>query len=360
MKRYKKVVLILVCLALLMLSACAKRETVTVLREWDAPDGASDAANGGAQDVLIGMVTDVGGINDASFNQSAWEGLQELSSATGCTVDYIDSEQTGDFATNFETLAENGYQLIWGIGYSCADAMVAVAEKYPDVHFAVIDNAFEDTPSNVTGVTFHAEQPSFLVGYIAASVSETGKIGFVGGISSELIDAFQYGYQAGAAYADRENGKTTEVSVSYAGSWGEPEIGQKLANEMYNQGCDIIYHAAGGTGVGVINAAKLRDKYAIGVDRDQAYLAPKNVLTSGLKKVNAAIFQVSRDFIEGREIGGQTFSFGLAEGAVGIPDDHSNYSDAVYDAALRTADDIIAGKITVPATKAEFDKFISK
>ena len=360
MKRYKRVVLVLVCFALLTLSACAKRETVTVLREWDAPDGASVAANGGAQDIRIGMVTDVGGINDASFNQSAWEGLQELASAAGCTVDYIDSEESGDFATNFETLAEDGYQLIWGIGYSCADAMLAAAEKYPDVHFAVIDNAFEATPANVTGVTFHAEQPSFLVGYIAASVSESGKIGFVGGVSSELIDAFQYGYQAGAAYADRESGKTTEVLVSYAGSWGEPNTGLRLANEMYNQGCDIIYHAAGGTGVGVINAAKARGRYAIGVDRDQAYLAPNNVLTSALKKVNAAIFQVSRDFIEGREIGGQTFTFGLAEGAVGIPDGHSNYSDAVYDAVLRTADDIISGKITVPATKAEFDSFISK
>ena len=360
MKRKRLPALAAALLLALLLSACGSAETVTVLREWEAPGG-GEAEAGGARELQyrIGMVTDVGGIDDASFNQSAWEGLQELSATTGCTVDFVESGSTKDFARNFESLAESGYQLIWGIGYSCADAMLEAAERYPEVSFAVIDSSFADTPDNVTGVVFHAEEASFLVGYIAAAASGTGKIGFVGGVSGELIDAFQYGYQAGAAYADRELGKTTEVLVNYAGSWIDPDYGRVLAEEMYHSDCDIIYHAAGGTGIGVIQCAQERGLYAIGVDRDQAYLAPKNVLTSALKKVNVAVLQVSRDFIEGREIGGRTFQFGLAEGAVGVPEGHSNYSDVIYDAALRAADDIISGNITPPATSEAYERYLA-
>ena len=360
MKRKKTLAISLSLVFALLLSACGgSAETVTVLREWDAPDSGEDTASVTAQDFRIGMITDTGGIDDASFNQSAWEGLQELAASTGCTVDFVESKSSDDFAENFESMAESGYQLIWGIGYSCADAMLAAAERYPDVHFAVIDSSFAETPENVTGVTFRAEEASFLVGCIAAAVSGTERLGFVGGISSDLIDAFQYGYQAGAAYEDRQLGKNTEVMVRYVGSWSDPEQGRALAEELFDAGCDIIYHAAGGSGIGVIEIAQARGLFAIGVDRDQAYLAPKNVLTSALKKVNVAVLQVSRDFMEGREIGGQTYLFGLAEGAVGVPEGHGNYSDDIYDAALRAADDIISGKLVPPATQEAYEHFVT-
>ena len=358
MKRNKmRATALLLALALLLAGCGSGAETVTLLREWEAA-GSREKPAGAAADFRIGMVTEVGGIDDASFNQSAWEGLQELSALTGCTVDYVVTNREGDFYENFSAMAESGYHLIWGIGYASADAILAAAERYPDVHFAVVDSSFAETPDNVAGVVFHAEEASFLAGYIAASASGTGKLGFVGGIQSELIDTFQYGYQAGSAYADRITGKHTDVSVSYAGSWGDPDKGRELAEEMFDAGCDIIYHAAGGTGVGVIECARDRNKFAIGVDRDQAYLAPKHVLTSALKKVNAAVLQVSRDFVEGREIGGQTFRFGLAEGAVGIPDGHSNYSDEIYDAALRVEDDIISGAIVPPDSAESYQRFM--
>ena len=126
------------------------------------------------------MITDTGGINDQSFNQSAWEGLQKLRDETGADVAYIESKQSGDFPTNLETLVDNGSTLCWGIGYACADAVVEAAASNPDVNFACVDNAFGDPLPNVTGVVFRAQESSFMVGYIAAAVSKTNKVGFVG------------------------------------------------------------------------------------------------------------------------------------------------------------------------------------
>lgn len=360
MRQKRMLAALLSLLLTLSLAACGTgTESVTVLREWDAPQHDEETVSGTGRDFRIGMVTDISGIHDESFNQGAWEGLQALSESTGCTVDYIETVSQDDFVDNFTAMAKQGFQLIWGIGYACGDAMLEVAKQYPDVHFAVIDSAYAEPPSNVTGVTFHAEEASFLVGYIAESMNTTGKLGFVGGISSELIDQFQYGYQAGVAYADWQSGKNTEVLIRYVGSWTDTELGYQLADELYNRHCDIIYHAAGGSGTGVINAARDRGLFAIGVDRDQAYLAPKNVLTSALKRVNVAVVQVSRDFMEEREIGGTNFLFGLAEGAVGIPEGHANYSDEIYDATLRTVDDIIAGRITPPATEEGYNEFMT-
>ena len=357
----KRISLLLI-FAVLLCACGGSADTVTVLREWEpasaAAGGTIKTPDADAAGVRIGMITDVGGIDDDSFNQSAWEGLQELARATGCTVDYIESTSTEEFLANFTTMAESGYQLVWGVGYACADAMLEAAERYPGVHFAVVDSEYAETPENVTGVMFRAEEPSFLVGYIAASVNRTGALGFVGGIESATIDQFQYGYQAGVAYADRQLGRSTEVLIRYADSFSDPVRGRLLAEELIGLGCDVVYHAAGGTGAGVIDAARDADVRAIGVDRDQSYLAPEHVLTSALKKVNAAVLQVSRDFIEGREIGGSTFWFGLAEGAVGIPEGHANFSDEIYDAALRVEDDIIAGKLAPPATGEAYEAFL--
>ena len=305
----------------------------------------------------IAMITDTGGINDQSFNQSAWEGLQALSEGTGAEVNYIESKQSGDFNTNFETLVDNGNSLCWGIGFACADAVLEAAQSNPDVHFACVDNAFGDTPANVTGVVFRAQESSFMVGYIAAAVSETEKVGFVGGISSEVIDQFQFGYEAGVAYANSVLGKNVQVTSQYAESFSDAAKGKSIANKMFTDGCDIVYHAAGGTGTGVIEAAKEAGKFAIGVDRDQAYLAPDNVLTSSLKNVDIAVDLVSRRHIAGQEIGGQTMGFGLTDDAVGIPEHHENYSDEIYEAAIGIGEQIKRGTIVPPATKAELDAY---
>ena len=230
-----------------------------------------------------------------------------------------------------------------------ADAILNAAKTNKDVNYAIVDNSYGDkTPDNVTGVMFSAQEPSFIVGYIAGKTTKTNRVGFVGGINSPIIDQFQYGYQAGVLYAAKELGKTINVDVQYAESFSDASKGKAIANKMFSSGCDIVFHAAGGAGVGVIDAAKEANKFAIGVDRDQSYLAPDNVLTSALKLVNVAVEKVSTEAMNGTKIGGKTYTYGLKEDAVGIPTENKNVNPEVYKAAMKLEDQIKAGTIVVP------------
>lgn len=348
----KGIVLGLTAAMVLSLTACGGGKTETTK--------AQEETSGGKSSFSVSMITDTGGINDQSFNQSAWEGLTELKNKTGAEVNYIESKQASDFVTNLERLGDSGANLLWGVGYACADAVLEAAGSNPDIQYAIIDNAYENTPSNVTGVMFRAQEPSFLVGYVAGRTTQTGKVGFVGGISSGLIDQFQYGYEAGVKYAAKELGKDIDISVQYAESFSDAAKGKAIAARMYSDGCDVIYHAAGGTGTGVIEAAKEADKWVIGVDRDQAYLAPENVLTSALKLVGKAVQEVSEEAMNGKEIGGQTLTFGLQEDCVGIPEEHGNMAEGVYEDTLKVKDKIKNGELTPPTTKEEYEAFIAK
>jgi basic membrane protein A len=332
-----------------------------LLMEWTvetAQEAASVQETG--KKYRVGMITDIGGVKDQGFNQSAWEGLLAFHELTGAVTTFLESDTTEDFAPNLSALVENGYTLCWGVGYQCADAVLAVAEEYPEVNFAVIDNEYEDAPENVTSVVFRAQEPSFVVGYIAARVTKTGKVGFVGGAQSDIIDQFHYGYLAGVAYANQEQHTNVEAFVQYVGDFVDDKKGEELANEMYADGCDIIYAAAGGAGLGVIRSAGETDHFVIGVDKDQVYLDPKHILTSGMKKVDIAILRVSQEYTQGIDIGGRTLSFGMTEGAVGIPEGHENYADEIYDDAIALCDLIKAGKLIPPMNEEQYLAFISK
>lgn len=319
-----------------------------------AASGTSSAAQ---TNFKVAMVTDTGGINDQSFNQSSWEGLEKFAKDNNATASYLESKQASDYATNLDKLADEGTNMIWGIGYTMADAILEAAKTNPDVSYAIIDNSYEDAPDNVTGVTFRAQESSFLVGYIAGKTTKTNKVGFVGGQSSAVIDQFQYGYQAGVDYAAKELGKKIEVSVQYADSFTDSAKGKAIASKMYTDGCDIVFHAAGGVGTGVIAAAKDAGKWAIGVDRDQSSLAPDNVLTSALKRVDVAIQLVTKDKLDGKEIGGKNFDYGMKEGCVGIPEENKNLSDDVYKAAMEIQNKIVSGEITPPYNAETYKAF---
>jgi len=306
----------------------------------------------------VAMVTDTGGVSDQSFNQSSWEGLQAFGKSTGAKVSYVESKQETDYNTNLDKLVDAENNLIWGVGFALADAILNAAKANKDVNYAIVDNSYgNETPANVTGVTFRAEEPSFLVGYIAGKTTKTGRVGFIGGIKSPVIDQFQYGYQAGVLYAAKELGKTITVDVQYAESFSDASKGKAIANKMYSAGCDIVFHAAGGTGVGLIDAAKEAGKFAIGVDRDQAYLAPDNVLTSALKLVNVAVEKVSEEAMKGNKIGGKTYTYGLKDGAVGIPKENKNVKPEVYEAAIKLQEKIKDGSIVVPNDEKSFKEF---
>ena len=348
--------LLLLCLALC--SCAAPGESVTVLRVWDSAEQSASQGKG-AEERHILMLTDTGGVRDASFNQSAWEGLQSLAKSTGAKVDYLEPASDESIPEDFDRAVNAGADLCWGIGYSFSDTLWEAAERWPDVQFAIVDSSYDPVPDNVTGVLFRAQEPSFLVGFIAAAVTTTGRIGFVGGMSGPEMDAFQYGYQSGAAYGAAQYGKSVACEITYAESYTDPALGKQLALALYDGGCDIVYHAAGSTGTGVIEAAEQAGLFAICVDRDQSYLSPKHVLTSALKNVGAAVERVSIDYIEHNDIGGRTFAFGLAEGAVGIPEEHPNYPDEIYDAVLQVEDDIIAEKLVPAADEASYRAFLS-
>jgi basic membrane protein A len=359
----KKIVALLIA-ATMAASVTACGSPAGTTSSGAASAAASTAAESKAEttskkvDFKIAMVTDTGGVNDQSFNQSAWEGLQKLSSDTGVAVKYSESKQESDYATNLDKAADDGNNLIWGIGFAMADAITNSAKQNPDISYSIIDNSYGDkTPSNVTGVMFRAQEPSFVVGYIAAKTTKTGKVGFVGGITGNIIDQFEYGYKAGVAYAAKEMGKKITVDSQYAESFTDASKGKGIATKMFSNGCDIVFHAAGGVGTGVIEAAKEANKFAIGVDRDQAYLAPNNVLTSALKLVNQAVELVSKEAMEGKEIGGKTYTYGLSEDAVGIPEDHKLMGEETYKAALAIEGKIKNKDITPPANKDEFTKF---
>ena len=305
----------------------------------------------------VGMVTDSGGISDHSFNQSAWEGLCTLNSNNLATVSYIETHSDVEYEADLSKFAEEGYDMIWGIGYQFAYDLETVAGKYPDNHFAIVDYSYENIPENVTCATFKSQEPSFLVGYIAASVSKTGKVGFVGGQEVPAIAPFQYGYMAGVAKADKDLGRQTEVMIEYVGSFDDTITSAGIARSMYDDGCDVIFHAAGGAGTGVIQAANSKGKYVIGVDCDQSYLAPENVLTSAIKMVDVAISNISVQYNLDDNIGGRNIEYGLAEHAVGIPEEHPNYSDELYDKVKDLEKQIIFNEIVVPSDEAGLEAF---
>lgn len=311
-----------------------------------------------AAPLKVGMVTDVGGVNDQSFNQSAWEGLKKTKNELGIKVSYQESKQDADYPANLETLYDAKNDLIWGIGFKMADAILIAARQNPKQKYAIIDYSYgAKTPPNVLGVMFKAEEGAFLAGYIAAKMSKSGTLGFIGGMSVPIIHSFQYGFKAGAKYAN----KKINVLEQYAESFTDAAKGKAIANQMISKGADVVFHAAGGVGDGVIEAAKEKNKMAVGVDRDQNYLAPKNVITSSMKRVDNAIYNVVSDLNKGTFKGGTTIEYGLKDGAVDIaPTTTKMIPSILLVEVAKLKKSIMDGNIKVPATEKNFANFAKK
>jgi basic membrane protein A len=320
--------------------------------------GSDDAAKATHK---VEMVTDSGGINDQGFCQLSWAGLQKLRDELGYDVSYIESKQDSDYATNIDKAIDYGAEFVWAVGFSMADAVAFNARINPDlnVKFGIVDAGTSGSP-NLTGVLFAAQEPSFIVGYIAGKTTQTNKVGFVGGVESDNIFLFEYGYLGGVAYAAKELGKQIETMRQYAESFTDNAKGKSIAQKMYASGADVIYHAAGGTGIGVIDAAKEAGKFAIGVDMDQSYLAPENVLTSAIKRVDHALADLTPKLLNGEIEGGIDVVLGLADGDyLGIPEDHHLMPEGVYEDALKVVEMIKTREIQVPSTAAEYESFIA-
>ena len=298
----------------------------------------------------VGLVTDVGGVEDQSFNQSAWEGLQRAKEDFGVEINYLSSAADSDYAPNIETFVDEEYDLIISVGSLLADATRAAAEANEDVKFAIIDDSTCADLENVTCLTFKQEQASYLVGYVAGLMTEKNNIGLVLGMASDNMNLFGYGYCAGAIDANPE----ITIQQGNANSFGDPAMGSTLTTNFVTNGADIVFHAAGATGTGVISECQAKGIMAIGVDSDQSYLAPDTVITSALKRVDNAVYATVGELVDGTLEGGIAV-FDITNEGVGIAETTDLLPDEVVEAVAEVEEKILSGEIVVPDGKEAFE-----
>ena len=300
----------------------------------------------------IGMVTDVGGVNDKSFNQTSWEGLQALAAEdSSFEVNYLESKTDADYQTNINTFIDEDYDLIICVGYMLADATREAAQDNPDQLFAIIDDASIDLP-NVACLMFAQEQASYLVGLVAGSMTKSHTVGYVQGMVSDSMNLFGIGYITGVL----ETCPDAKVLQYNANNFGDIAGGTTAAKNMITNGADVIYHAAGGTGLGVINACDEEGIWAIGVDTDQAPLAPDHVLTSAMKRVDIASQDISKAVKDGNFTAG-VHMYDLSNGGVDLAPTRDHIPADVLTVVENAKAAIIAGEKTVPTTVAECPQF---
>ncbi|MGY1635072.1 BMP family protein [Geodermatophilus sp. SYSU D00742] len=334
------------------LAACASDE-----------EGGGSAAGGGggggeSGELRIGLAFDTGGRGDRSFNDSAVAGVEAAIEEHGGEATELspnaDASNRADLLTQ---LADQGFNPIIAVGFAYSDVIGEVAQQYPDVTFAQVDGAVEDagSPENLTGLLFAEEQGSFLAGVAAALKSETGHIGFVGGVETPLIQKFEAGYVAGAQAANPQVIIDRQY-ISPAGDFSgfnDPARGQIVAQGMYDAGADIVYHAAGGSGIGVFQAAAASGGRAIGVDSDQYQTVDPAlqsvVMTSMLKRVDVAVQTFIGEFVDGNVTGGENEVYDLESDGVALSTS-GGFIDDIQSDIDGYRQQIIDGEITVPTT----------
>ncbi|ELK44479.1 BMP family protein [Halobacillus sp. BAB-2008] len=352
----------------MVLAACGGSDNE---EESGGEDNSGNEESSGSEessgDFSVAMVTDTGGVDDKSFNQSAWEGLQAFGDENGFSkgegIDYAQSESDADYATNLNRLVRQNYNLVFGIGYLLQPAIADVAEQNPDTHFALVDSVQEG--DNVVSITFREQEGSFLAGVAAAKKTKSNKVGFVGGENSSLINKFEAGYVAGVKSVNAD----IEVEVEYAESFGNPDKGRAIASNMYDKGVDVIYHASGGTGNGVFAQAKDikngnpdEDVWVIGVDRDQheeGEIGDSNVtLTSMVKRVDLAVQDISEKSMNGEFPGGEVVEYGLSDDGISLATTNEEaMTEDIVSAVEEWKEKIVNGDVEVPSTHDELKEY---
>lgn len=301
-----------------------------------------------AEEFKPAVVYDMGGKFDKSFNEGVYNGIKRFEEETGIKV--MDFEVTNETQREqaMQRMAKRGATVILGVGFAQADAINKVAAEHPDKKFAIIDVSWLNQP-NLRQYAFKEHEGSYLVGMAAALASKTGKVGFVGGMDIPLIRAFACGYVQGVKAVKADMEVLQNMTGTTPAAWNNPGKGAELAQSQIDRGADVIYQAAGGTGIGVIRAAADAGKFSIGVDSNQNHLAPGSVLTSMLKRVDVAAYETMKDAMSGEfETGVRTL--GLAEKGIGWALDEHNaklISDDMKAKIEAASADIVAGKISV-------------
>jgi basic membrane protein A and related proteins len=307
---------------LLALGGCGSDDETsgggTTAPETTAATGTGEAAGEG---IKIGLVTDIGGLDDRSFNFLANKGLERAENELGVSGRVVISKSEADYVPNLTSLAKQDYDLVIAVGFLMASALEKVAARYPDIDFAIIDSSqseMKSKPKNVRGLLFKEQEAGYLVGYLAGLVTkaEAGAkqvIGSVGGLKIPPVDRYIAGYQAGA---EKANAGITTLNA-YSQDFVDQAKCKELALDQISRGAHVIFQVAGQCGLGALSAAQEKNMSGIGVDADQSYLGPY-ILTSALKKVDEAVFQTTREVVDGGFNGGEDTIFDVASGAVGI------------------------------------------
>lgn len=297
------------------------------------------------------MVASEGGLGDASFNDMAYEGI--LRAAEDYTIEITVKEPLtqDDYIEAVAGAALEGADLVIAVGHIEGDDLEEIAEESPDTLFAVVDSEHE-APDNVMSLSFKEEEGAFLVGVIAAMSSETQTLGFIGGVEDGTLDGFEFGYRAGIKAVNPE----ARVLVEYTDRFDNAEAGKEAALALIDEGADVIFHASGECGIGVIEAADERGVWAIGVDKDQSYIDPDTVLCSMFKRVDNGVYLSIQSFLDG-EFEGGVYRFGLDFEAVGYSDKAGNLTEEAKAQADFYAAAILAGDIYVPENREQFEEF---
>ena len=302
----------------------------------------------------VALIYDSGGKFDKSFNESAYNAAEKFKADTGNDYMEFEAANNAQIEQGLRKLAQRGANVIVAMGFAMADAVSAVAAEYPDVNFTIVD-VYWLQGNNLQQIVFKEHEGSFLVGMIAAMKSKSGTVGFVGGMDIPLIRKFHGGYEQGAKYINPDINVLMNMTGTTPEAWNNPTKGAELTKAQIDKGADVIYQAAGGTGIGVLQAAADAGVYGIGVDANQNYMHPGSVLTSMLKRVDVAVYNAFKTTMDGTYETG-VFTLGLAEDGVGWSLDEHNESliSADMKASVEQAKaDIISGKINVVDVSAQ-------
>ncbi|MGH3048457.1 MAG: BMP family lipoprotein [Gaiellaceae bacterium] len=346
--------LLLVTLVLAVAAGCGGDD--------DGDDGDVGEATGATEtteeapgsDIQVGLVTDIGGLNDRGFNSLANQGLEQAAEEFGVQIRVLESQSDADYIPNLSTLAEEGFDLIVSVGFLMGEATHTAAEEFPETNFAIIDFAYggegcEETNScelpNLQGLLFKEQETGYLAGYLAGLVTESNTISSVGGLKIPPVDRFIAGFQKGAA----DSNPDVETLNGYSQDFVDQAKCKEVALDQIANGSDIVFQVAGGCGLGALDAAQERDVWGIGVDADQAFLGD-HVLTSSLKRVDVAVFTTIESVVNDAFAGGGVAVFGLAEDGVGLGEFSANAPQEAIDETMAQAELVIAGEVEIPET----------
>jgi basic membrane protein A len=332
---------------LALLPACLAALALAAAGCGGDDDESTPATTGGESSIRVGLITDLGQLNDNGFNELAYEGLKRAESELGIQGRVIESRSAADYVPNMTALARQGYDLVIGVGFAQGDAVATAARRFPDVDFAIVDvdqSFLKGTPANVQGLLFREEQVGYLVGYLAALAEKRdggSTISAVGGFKEPPVDRFIAGYRAGAEAAV----PGTKVVYAYSQDWEDQAKCKELALDQIAAGSGVVFQVAGACGLGALSAAKERSVWGIGVDADQSFLGP-HVLTSALKGVDSAVFLTIQSVLEGTFQGGGNTVYGLDQDGVGLGTVSPEAAEEDVAAVEKVEQQIADGEIT--------------